>query len=184
MLPTNLLTSLLQLRGFLGFIVTLAKVCATCFQGDNKLFLAHRCLIVEFTEDGAQLIRSQNKTNAHIQGRGPINLLQTSLFEVKRITDHSHNIRAPSSANSSMAKGHWPVWHPWHLLLPWRARHKLSQGLHCHWLWKFSSLVLESTLYIRDLNQQPCDFHQFVLEKLTDMNILVDHRFVMLCMWV
>jgi hypothetical protein len=72
-----------------------------------------RALIDEFTEDGAQLIRSQNKTNAHTQNASEgqradkftsdnAKGLHDTLYEVKRITDHSHNIRAQYSANSSI----------------------------------------------------------------------------------
>jgi hypothetical protein len=70
-------------------------------------------LVDEFAEYGTQLIRSHNKTNAHTQNasEGPradkftsdnAKGLRDPLFEVKHITDHSHNIRAPSSANSSI----------------------------------------------------------------------------------
>jgi hypothetical protein len=71
--------------------------------------LNHGLSIDEFTEDGAQLIRSQNKTNAHTQNaserlradkftsdNAKAKGLRDPLFEVKRITDHSHDIRAPS----------------------------------------------------------------------------------------
>jgi hypothetical protein len=65
-------------------------------------------LIDEFAEDGAPLIR--NKTNAYTQNTSEgtwadkftsdnAKGLRDPLFEVKHITDHSHNIRAPSSAN-------------------------------------------------------------------------------------
>jgi hypothetical protein len=76
--------------------------------------------IDEFAEDGAQLIHSQNKTNAPTQNASAdkftsdnakasspsfglwLSVTGDPLFEVKRTTDHSHNIRAPSSANSSV----------------------------------------------------------------------------------
>jgi hypothetical protein len=69
--------------------------------------------IDEFAEDGAQLIRGYNKANAHTQNasEGPradkftsdnAKGLRDPLFEMKRITDQSHNIRAPSFANSSI----------------------------------------------------------------------------------
>jgi hypothetical protein len=69
--------------------------------------------IDEFAEDGAQLIRSQNKTNAHTQNAleglkadkftsDNAEGLRDPLSEVKHITDHSHNIQAPSSTNSSI----------------------------------------------------------------------------------
>jgi hypothetical protein len=74
-------------------------------------------IIDEFAEDGRHLIRGHSKANAHTQNasEGPRAdkftsdnakglQLRDPLFEVKRITDHSHNIRrrAPSSANSSI----------------------------------------------------------------------------------
>jgi hypothetical protein len=66
--------------------------------------------IAEFAEDDAPLIRTPNNTNAHTQNasegsrpradkfylmkRPPASRLHDPLFQVKRITDHSHNIRA------------------------------------------------------------------------------------------
>jgi hypothetical protein len=89
----------------------------SCPKNSSCLACAHfgAMLIDEFADDGAQLIRSQNKTNAHTQNASEglradkftsdnAKGLCDPLFEVKRITaHHSHDIRAPSSANLFIA---------------------------------------------------------------------------------
>jgi hypothetical protein len=74
------------------------------FQTSVLTFLS----IDEFAEDGAQLIRGHSIDYAHTRNVKCVDKFTADnakdrrdpLFEVKRIADHSRNIRAPSSTNS------------------------------------------------------------------------------------
>jgi hypothetical protein len=99
--------------GYLYFVERNKAKQVTLSQVDHPELLCNRALIDEFAEDGRHLIRGHNKANAHTQNESEgqradkftsdnAKGLRDPLFEVKRITDHSHNIRAPSSTNSSM----------------------------------------------------------------------------------